>query len=293
MGLVNGYIKNTEGGAVPFASVAVFDGNFEATGEGTAAGYNGAFAFTVDPYNEPYALEVTSIGYKPARVLLSSWRNGATIALQSAAVTNQNVTVTSAPRPPAPTSKPFPYWLFAVPVVLSAMDKKGSKVSGIGKIDAGNAFLLAGGGLLLLTGGKIINKILEALGITDSKEEKQVEAMFTAGPEFNPWSPDFWRYGPAGQTRVLTQAAAADLATQLYFAINPINDNEDKIYAIFRSMPTQSCVSSLAEAFRNKYSKDLYNFLREGNWYQFGMQGLTDSEMYKVNQIILALPKYW
>jgi len=285
---VNGYIKNQLGAGIPYASVLVLDGEFAQTGEGTAASNTGFFTLDVDPNGEPYALQISSVGYKPKAVPLSSWRNGGTITMEPAFVTGEGVTVYAHPK------KPFPIWALALPLLVLAADKdKRGKVSGIGKVDAKNTLLLVGGGIILWKGTSIVDKILVTLGLKDSKATEEVNELFTQGAEKNPWSPDFWRYGSPAQTRILTQDAADAYATGLHNAFGLIDDDEDGVYNIFRAMPTQSCVSFLAMKFAEKYGKDLYSWLRGGAWYAGGFDHLSDAELNRVNQIVLAKPKYW
>jgi hypothetical protein len=287
MTLVSGYIKSIEGAAVPSASVIVLNSDLAQTGEGTAANSSGAFALNVDPANEPYILAVSSVGYKPQSVLLSSWQNGRTISLQGSYVTGEPVVVYSSPK------KPFPLWLLALPLLAIADSNKRGKLSGIKEQDVRTGLLIGGGVIALTAGGKIINKLLTLLGFQDSQATQNIDNIFTAPPNINPWSPDFWRYGPPSQTRILTAEAADSYAKQIYDAINWYGDDEEKIFAVFRSMPTQSCVSYLAMTFRDKYGKDILSFLRGGSWYQPGADGLSDAELDKVNSIVLSLPKYW
>jgi len=125
MSIVNGYIKNTSGQPVPFASVEVYDGYFEKTGEGAIASSNGFFQLAVNEDNEPYGLSFSSVGYKPFGVKLSSWLNGNIVTMQPNAITLPPVVVTS-------HKNKFPIWLALLPLVAIASDKKKKKISGVG-----------------------------------------------------------------------------------------------------------------------------------------------------------------
>lgn len=83
MAIVNGYIKNTSGQPVPFATVSVYDAYFEATGEAVAANAAGYFSINIDLSNEPYALGISSVGYQNVSVKLPGFVNGSTITMQS------------------------------------------------------------------------------------------------------------------------------------------------------------------------------------------------------------------
>jgi len=93
--LVSGYIKNQSGQPIPSASIQVVDGNFDYTGEGTAANSDGFFSLYVNELLYPYALSISSVGYKPTVVKLSTFTNLSTITLAINEVTLPPVVVTS------------------------------------------------------------------------------------------------------------------------------------------------------------------------------------------------------
>lgn len=126
--IVNGYIKNSNGQAIPFASVEVFDGMFEKTGEGATAAANGFFQMTINENNEPYGLNFSSVGYKPIGVQLSTWLNGGSVTLQKNIIDLDPVVVTSDPK------NKFPLWLALIPLaaIVDQESKRGAKVSGVG-----------------------------------------------------------------------------------------------------------------------------------------------------------------
>lgn len=71
----------------------------------------GYFSIDVNPVNEPYAIQITSVGYKPAGVKLSSWVNGNTVRMAIDAKDLSNVTVYA-------TKKKFPVWLLALLAIV-------------------------------------------------------------------------------------------------------------------------------------------------------------------------------
>jgi uncharacterized protein YerC len=63
-----------------------------------------------------------------------------------------------------------------------------------------------------------------------------------------------------------------------------LNDNESAVYAAFRDLRNKIQVAQVAQGFSLRYSKDLYQFLRDM---------LSDSEMNEVLDIITAKPDYY
>jgi hypothetical protein len=275
---VTGNVFAIGGGVVPYASVTVLDGNFERTGEGTRANSSGAFSLFIDPVNEPYAMEFSSVGYKPKVVPLSSWQNGATINLEANVVTNQGVTVYSVPK------KPFPFWVLAVPVALYAMDSKKKKVSGIGKVEA-NTVLMVGGGLIGLT---VINKILVSLGIAKGKGGQAVQNEITN--PYSPWKPAYYKALPGGtQYLSLTEAGGNNFSSTIYNAFTLFKDNFDAIMGVFNQLQAKTQVSVLSEYFFKKYDRDLLTFLTDGGGI-LPWDGLSDSQFKTITDYVSNLP---
>lgn len=133
----------------------------------------------------------------------------------------------------------------------------------------------------------IAYKVLQRLGIIKSSEEikeaKELEKNLT-----NLESSNYWDYNkflstiPQG-TLVLSQGGASAYADDIWDAKGVFNDDEDKVFAVFRAMKTQSQVASLAKRFNQKYSKDLYTFIR-------GF--FDDTEMITIKKLLDAKPKY-
>jgi hypothetical protein len=133
----------------------------------------------------------------------------------------------------------------------------------------------------------VVYKVLERLGIIQSSEEikeaKELKKNLTNLESSNYW--DFNKFlstVPQG-TLVLTQGGASAYADDIWNAKGVFNDDEDKVFAVFRAMKTQSQVASLAKRFNQKYSKDLYTFIR-------GF--FNDEEMITVKKLLDAKPKY-
>jgi len=191
--LVNGYIKNSSGQPIPFASVQILDGFFEYTGEGVAANASGFFTLYVNEDHEPYMLSASSVGYKPAGVKLNTWLNGSVITLAQDVKTNENVIVYSTPRPPA--KKPFPAWLAFIPLLAVIADQKngGRKVSGIKSFYEGlppwarGVVGVAGGFVAYTTLSKILRKKSGTQTVHDASTDlDQLQQGTTTTPPIRP-----------------------------------------------------------------------------------------------------------
>lgn len=126
MVLVSGYIKNTSGQPIPFATVFLANEYFDnIPGQATAANGAGYFSFWADPTGV-YYIGASSVGYKERLWLIENFQSGSVLTLQPNVVDLPPVVVT------ATTQKPFPYWLLAIPAVLILTDKK--KANSIGSI---------------------------------------------------------------------------------------------------------------------------------------------------------------
>lgn len=85
----------------------------------------------------------------------------------------------------------------------------------------------------------------------------------------------------------LTYASVSGKVDQIYNAkgfMSIFNDNESAVYAAFRDLRNKIQVAQVAQGFSSRYSKDLYQFLRDM---------LSDSEMNEVLDIITAKPDYY
>jgi len=137
-------------------------------------------------------------------------------------------------------------------------------------------YILPVGGLLLLYfGGK---KILEAIGILSSDEDKAKEGTLLPG---SPFSPNYWQNHPGAW--LLTVGAAQAYAQVIYEAKSIFNDDEAAVYGIFQNMQTQSQVSFLAYQFQSMYGVSLAYFLQNM---------LSDSEFKGILDIVNSLPPY-
>lgn len=110
----------------------------------------------------------------------------------------------------------------------------------------------------------VFKPLLEALGLKDTKEEKDAERL-KQQTEGAAYEKDYWNPGyiAGRQAMLLTDASARALTKQLWDAAGIFNDDEEQIYAVFRSLKYRSQVAFLAFYFAKLYKKDLYTWLRD------------------------------
>lgn len=68
-------------------------------------------------------------------------------------------------------------------------------------------------------------------------------------------------YKTVKKALLLTSASANAIADSIYNAKGIFDDNEDAIYNAFKSIKAKTQLSQLSDVFKNKYGKDLYNYL--------------------------------
>ena len=129
-------------------------------------------------------------------------------------------------------------------------------------------------------------KIALKTGLIQSQQAQQQQQLLQ-----NLESSDLWDLAlfkskvPQGtRYKALTSAAAYNAAAKIDDAAGYFNDNEEAIYSVFRSLTTQSQVPFVADAFRKKYTKDLYFFLKDT---------LSENELTNIANIINAKPVFW
>jgi hypothetical protein len=144
-----------------------------------------------------------------------------------------------------------------------------------------NTIIKAG---VTLAGLFIVYKIAQKLGIIPSKESTEEAQNLQALESSSVWDYNkFLSNLPAG-AKLLTQAGAAAYVEDLWDATGYFNDDEEKIYGVFRAMKTQSQIAALAKRFNQLKTQDLYSYL--SNY-------LNSEELLKVKGIIDQKPKYF
>jgi hypothetical protein len=144
-----------------------------------------------------------------------------------------------------------------------------------------NVLIKAG---VTLAGLFILYKIAQKLGIIPNADDKKEEAALLALQSSNYWNyNDFLQKAPPGHA-LLTQAGAAAYVEDLWDATGTFNDDEEKIYGVFRAMRTQSQIAALAKRFNQLKTKDLYGYLKDY---------LNETELLTIKSIIDQKPKYF
>ena len=144
-----------------------------------------------------------------------------------------------------------------------------------------NTLIKAG---ISLAGLFIVYKILQKVGVLPTAESNQAAQNLQALESSNYWNyNDFLAKAPGGHA-LLTQAGAAAYVDDLWNATGYFNDDEEKIYGVFRAMRTQSQIAALAKRFNQLKGKDLYGYLKDY---------LNETELLTVKRIIDQKPKYF
>jgi hypothetical protein len=82
---------------------------------------------------------------------------------------------------------------------------------------------------------------------------------------------------------IMKADAAQRLAKEIYSAWSWANDNEDRIYNVFRSLKDKVQVSQVARAYKDAYKVNLIEVFRSK---------LSDNEIGQVLRIVNGLPRY-
>jgi hypothetical protein len=181
----------------------------------------------------------------------------------------------------------FQAWqLMLVIAAVAIYRKKSGKIGALGTGDIFPIFMLIAG----LLGFDLIKKILEWLGIWESKENKALDTAASDPGSF--WNPNWWlTIKPADKqwSYAISEATASEWLIELIEAMSAINDCEECAIAIFKRCRTQANCSFLAWVFQKYYGEDLLTWLRGGWWPQ---DRLSDADVYTITQYISQLPKY-
>lgn len=144
--------------------------------------------------------------------------------------------------------------------------------------------------LLLIVGASIgayffvLKPILEATGIKSTAEEEETKRKAADLENKGIWDPMaalMKKYSSGTTYQFLKTVEADKLARNIESAWSFYNDDEEQVYAQFRAIRFQSQVSSIVDAYRRLYNKDLQNTLRSN---------LSSSEFAVVTNIIASKP---
>jgi hypothetical protein len=131
----------------------------------------------------------------------------------------------------------------------------------------------------------VIKPLTEKLGLKASSEEKEAEKIL----EKQETKINIWQgveavkraAGPNNTITLLTYSSAASKADGIEDSFSFYNDDEERIYAIFRDLNAQTQVASLVDQYRLRHSADLLNTLKSN---------LSTTEVNEITKIINQKP---
>jgi hypothetical protein len=139
-------------------------------------------------------------------------------------------------------------------------------------------------GVATLAGLYLVYKVLQKVGVVPTAAANQAQQNLQQLEAANYWDyNNFFKTAPPGHA-LLTMAGAAAYVNDLWNATGYLNDDEEKIYGVFRAMRTKSQVAALAKRFNQLKNKDLYGYLSDY---------LNETELLKVKGIIDQKPTYF
>jgi hypothetical protein len=128
------------------------------------------------------------------------------------------------------------------------------------------------------------------IGIVKDKTDRLIEEQANLTAQDNAFSPNFYRYAPAGSL-LLTRAKAEQLANELFDALGYWYDDEAKVKGVFMQLKTKSQVSILSDIFTQLHKIDMLEFMRKGKGVMW-QAGLNDEELSQIINLVNRLPKY-
>lgn len=133
-----------------------------------------------------------------------------------------------------------------------------------------------------------LNKILQALGIFKSKDEKDYEDQ-TNNP-YSFWNPLFWQQGPPG-TLGLHLQTCANMVRDINDSFGALDDDEIRIISLFKNnIKTQSQLSFFSWYCNKYFQIDLPKWLIGTN--HWPNDHLSAEEFAQITNYVEQLPKY-
>ncbi len=182
----------------------------------------------------------------------------------------------------------FPAWQIALVIgAVLLYRKKNKKVGAFLKTEDILPIGLLVAGFL---GFDLLKKILEWLGVWDSKETKELDGAESDPDSF--WNPNYWttiKPATAPWTYTISEETAKQWCLEIYTAVGAFNDCEECIISVFKRCRTKANASFLCWVFAKYHGEDLLTWLRGGWWPQ---DRLSDADVFKINSYINQLPNY-
>jgi hypothetical protein len=135
------------------------------------------------------------------------------------------------------------------------------------------------GGLILFFILKRIGLVPEQKSADEKRAEKELRKVVAEIKDSKViWTTDFWEQYPA---KAYTAQQAKNLAAHIRDSFGFFNDDEARIFGVFRQLKYQTNVSQISYAYSLLYGRDLHSDLRDY---------LSTKEMEEVYQIISTKP---
>ena len=178
--------------------------------------------------------------------------------------------------------------ILAVGAGLFLLASQNKKKHEIGKLETKDVFpyLLIGGAVLALG---LVKKITDAFGLTSSADQQAVNNYSNTPGSF--WNSDFWQEFTSWPDSVLVNNDSA--ASQLWIALDNswgvMVPNFDNVFAIFKTMKSQSDLSYFSYYVKSNEGEDLLGYLQGFSWTE---TRLSASQIVQISNYITQLPTH-
>lgn len=112
----------------------------------------------------------------------------------------------------------------------------------------------------------IIKPLLEFLQLKDDPDEEMIADLEAKMEKLHLWSSDYYKNYqiPKGYIlKLVTVRTAQEICEKINDAFGVFNDDEEKIYGVFRNdIASKSILSFVCQIYYETYYKDLYNELK-------------------------------
>ena len=141
------------------------------------------------------------------------------------------------------------------------------------------AYVAVGGGLLIYFG--VLDPILKALGVKDTKDTKDIDA----GEKLDAFNPKFYQEVSAKKipATYFTVKTASGIADNIWNAIDGMGTDEGAIFSAFKNIKTQVQLSQVSHRYALLHNSDLYDDLKSD---------LSESDMIRILDIVKKIPQY-
>jgi len=118
---------------------------------------------------------------------------------------------------------------------------------------------------ILVAGGYLVFKIFKGTGLIPSQQAQAAEDL-NLKVDSKVWSkPTFWKQTPPSgyQSMIFNVATTDSLIKKVYDSTGWLNDCEDCIIGVLKSITYQTQYSYLADKFNQKYGRDMTTFIKD------------------------------